>query len=292
MKTLQQRYRERLEAKRGSDFIACMDRLANPYENITMTQVAQNHHLTRERIRQIFLKLHGYPFTASKNSRSEKKKSRAQHNMTVRKLEKRKLDNRIKRYKPCGKHHTGLVAEITFRDECKKRGLVVYEHPGRCACDFIVNSQHVEVKSCLEARMPSPNSKTPVYIVSLRRTQYESMHFVAVYAFPEACFFIIPKSALGTPKGNKYVGVCIPAGTSTYHYFKGKYLEFKDAWHLLNTPPTDVPVSDSGDSLTRTTELGNGDDAPDTDRLVAQVEAAQTSGETAQEPPSRLAEMR
>lgn len=73
---------------------------------------------------------------------------------------------------------------------------------------------------------------------------------------------------------------------------KNNYFEFRDAWHLLNTPPSDGPVSLEGDNLTRTPQSGNGDNAPDTVQLVPQVEAAQTSGKSAQEPPSRSAEMR
>ena len=54
----------------------------------------------------------------------------------------------------------------------------------------------------------------------------------------------------------------------------------------MKTTLTDVPVSLSGDNLTRTTQIGNGDNAPDTDRLVAKVEPVHEVGKTAQDSPS------
>ena len=59
-----------------------------------------------------------------------------------------------------------------------------------------------------------------------------------------------------------------------------------------NTHLSDVPVSNDGASLTRTTQIGNGDNAPDTVLSDAQVEPIREAAQTASEQPSLLAEMR
>jgi hypothetical protein len=55
---------------------------------------------------------------------------------------------------------------------------------------------------------------------------------------------------------------------------------------------SDVPVSNDGASLTRTSQQGNGDNAPDTVLSDAQVEPIREAAQTASEQPSLLAEMR
>lgn len=59
-----------------------------------------------------------------------------------------------------------------------------------------------------------------------------------------------------------------------------------------NTHLSDVPVSNDGASLTRTSQQGNGDNAPDTVLSDAQVEPIREAAQTASEQPSLLAEMR
>lgn len=54
----------------------------------------------------------------------------------------------------------------------------------------------------------------------------------------------------------------------------------------MKTTFTDVPVSPSGANLISTSLNGNGDNAPDTDRLVAKVEPVHEGGKTASELPS------
>lgn len=76
------------------------------------------------------------------------------------------------------------------------------------------------------------------------------------------------------------------------HMKEEKRLRDLAAQAASNTHLSDVPVSNDGASLTRTSQQGNGDNAPDTVLSDAQVEPIREAAQTASEQPSLLAEMR
>ena len=274
--------------KRGPEFMADIKKLADKEAGLTLQAVAEKHGLTRERIRQLFFILYGTPYTEAVNGKREHKK----HIKLAAKIEKHSIEHRFRNYRKEGNHSKAVASEYKFYLECKSRGFKIYSHPGKSVCDFIVNNYFVDVKACHQA-WGGKSSGRRYYHVSSQAKQWKRTDIYAVYIAPEDYFLIIPKSAIGhRGNGSSMKSIYIPVRGSDYCSAKNNYFEFRDAWHLLNTPPSDGPVSLEGDNLTRTPQSGNGDNAPDTVQLVPQVEAAQTSGKSAQEPPSRSAEMR
>jgi hypothetical protein len=216
--------------RRGQSFMSDMDKLSNHTSGLTLQAIGNKYDLTRERIRQLFLAIYGTPYTEVCKKRIKFLKEKKH----FRRLEKHSIEYRVSNHKHTGNAGKALLSEYKFYQICKDRGFKIYSHPGKSACDFIVNGKHVDVKLCSNPKDMKGGSSVCYYHIGTNARQFRIADFFAVYIVPEDCFFIIPKVSIGHRGNGKAKSIYLPDRKSNYYNSQNKYHEFKDAWHLLN----------------------------------------------------------
>ena len=197
----------------------------------TLERLGEKHGFTRERARQLFRTIFKESYTKAH------KKKMATYKKDIGCVN----DPRYKfaEYKRSGCNTwKSAKTEKMFFDECESRGL---EPEILCsnAVDIKINGYMIDVKSCFAPQLV-PGAKTQNLRFKISTKQRKKCDFIACYHSTEKSFFIVPREFF--PEGSQ---LYISETMTDYYGSKNKYWEYKDAWHLLETP-NDAPGPDTG----------------------------------------------
>jgi len=192
-----------------------------PFWNLT--ELAKKYGFSRERARQIHLKLTGKAFQATK-TKTRKRTGRdigCPHDPRYK----------VAEYSDGGYLKKAARIELLFLRECQKRDIPV-EIPCTQEVDIKVNGFWVDVKSCHKLCVTGRGQRTKYRKFRVSKKQMIKAKYIACYHKDRSSFYIIPTDDV--PKGRDiYIGE-----TATHHpNSKDRYEKYKDAWHLLQTAP-------------------------------------------------------
>jgi hypothetical protein len=221
--------KENLKIKYGESIIADFESLKN--DPITLLAIGKKYGFTRERARQIYREIFGYPFTVIVKKRSAERIARINQEI----INKRNPTNKVIIFKKTGPQYKGAVSEEKVLNICNSLGYVVSAYEDR-SIDLVINGYLVDVKSDYCAKCYRRN-KTPLCHFALSQKQLIA-DFVICHMVETERFFIIPRHKF--PKGRS---VFIPinqhsewiagsAGTA-HRKTSNHWYEYLEAWHLL-----------------------------------------------------------
>lgn len=188
--------------------------------SLTLEKIGQKHHLTRERVRQIYERYNGFHYTVVTKRRSFERK----HNK-LREIEERRNPNyKVNNYKD-GLGLKGAFAEKKVLDICNNLHYKVTPFVSR-TLDLVINGYGVDVKSAYKSYPNSKTSSHKHYHFHVLESQ-KIADFLICYAVPVNKFFIIPSREF--PKSD---GIFIPEKPT----IRGRYWKYLEAWHLLEKP--------------------------------------------------------
>lgn len=190
----------------------------------TMIAVAEKHHITRERVRQIYEKMTGRKWREVKAALT----ASAEREIGCKFDPRNKLalmpknDTAIRR---------GTKAEVMFLAKCEELGFSV-SCPSNRHTDLIVNGFNIEVKLATKLWRSSAHGKTLYLHAQIKENEFKTADFVAAYSKPIDSWFIVPIKEI-PDSGCLYI--CEkPSG---YHTAKNRFWQYKEAWHLLTPTP-------------------------------------------------------
>jgi hypothetical protein len=212
----------RLYTKYGNDFLVQLKDVYEKKPFWSLSKIARNFKLSRERVRQI------YNVMYLEGIRDNVNPKKIEQDLTCINDPRSKVT-----YYKCGsKPFFGAVSEKLFMEECEKRG---FEFKVVCESkyDMVVNGYKVEIKSRTRPSLSRGNVWQCGF--NLHTGQKEATDIFACYHPIEKSFFIIPKSAL-----EHRVTLSIRACKSNDIRAKNRYWEYQNAWHLLEAPKEQV----------------------------------------------------
>jgi len=181
---------------------------------LTLQYVADRHGLSKEGVRLIFNKYHKMTYT-------ETLKQFARDKQHERHLDMTDPYRRMQRYKdPAGR---GIITHAIVYQKCIDRGFDVDSQLQGAPFDLLVNGHKVEVKGVF-----SSNNKR-YYSTQLWPSELETAEIVVVFVHPTETLYIFPLKIVGIA-GSIY----IRKSPSKHHAAKNKYMDYIDAWHLLD----------------------------------------------------------
>lgn len=215
--------------KYGVSFFDDLDLLESSHIT-TLNIIGAKYGLTRERIRQLFTIIKGYPYTESWRLLSEHRK------LTVSDPCTHDPRRKVAEYKGNGSCKKGAIIEKQVLEKCQSLNYAVNPH---CSVeyDLNINGYAVDVKSSWKSYKMSKNNKSHYFHFNLRKTQIEKCDFFICYAKPKDTFYIIPIQAVGGEsiyirEEETHQHPC-PAA----YPMKQKWEKYREAWHFLKGGP-------------------------------------------------------
>jgi len=212
----------------GEDLIFYLEKCRNnPYWGLA--DVARVFDISRERVRQLYRKIYGEPYTCKYKEGLQKRKN---EEISCQNDPRNKI-NLVPENKDAPRWK-GTLAEHKFVQECKRRGLQI-DFPCNAEIDCLVNGFYVDVKSAYTLMYTNKKQKVAYFRYSPTEKQFYKVEFFACYHPFEDCFFIIPNT-LNKPKNF----IFIAKEKSTYCNAKNKNWKYQNAFHLLNSDNDDL----------------------------------------------------
>jgi len=215
-------YRALLKKRKGPEFITDMDALLErPYW--TLTGFGEKWGLSKERARQIFLKLHGKPY----GDVISLKKKRVEEDLKELPCQN---DPRVKmaEWDKSNLLYGSAYAQMLVFDKCKELGFDV-QVPCSGMNRLVINGYMVIPKQCSERHLFSPVGGLKYYRIHATVNQIKECDFMIAYVEPWDCFYVFPK------KEFQRVGVYLrEEDVNTYCTSRGhNYQAYREAWGQL-----------------------------------------------------------
>lgn len=215
--------------KYGIELFDDLDKLKDSHV-LTLKNIGDKYNITRERIRQIFKGIHGFPYTVSYNKLMQIRNNTEDTgcvNDPRHKISDYKIDTHV---------YTGALGEYAVLRKCEELG---YDVLPQCSkkIDLKINGFDVDVKTAKELRRSHPKGIVKYYRFSIKTYQRKNCDFIIGYIEPKNIFYVFPKDSFSFNGGkNTDKGFYIRDGAN--HHPWGAYAtpmheQYKEAWHLL-----------------------------------------------------------
>lgn len=206
-----------LLSKKGSRFIKDLYSLKkNPF--VTLKNVGDAHGITKERVRQIYKKYFGEPYTI------KLRKKKINKNKDLSCLQDPR--NKVLLYKKGSRVYDGAISELEFMNKCMSLGYDVGT-PCSKSSDVYVNGFKVEVKSRATTMRPNIRYKTSYYGFFINKSEMIN-DFYAFHIVTKNVWFILPRKNI--PKSR---WVFINAALNKKSKNIKKYIKFFNNFSIL-----------------------------------------------------------
>jgi hypothetical protein len=209
--------------KYGSKFLEDIESLRGGC--LTLKKIGDIYGITRERIRQIYVRIYDEPYTVIVEKKKEYNK-KAEEEYRLFRLH---IERKLKRCKQSGNIFKATISEYTFYKKCLSLGYDVSMRTfGHHVYDSDVNGYKIEIKTSTHPKIYYKNSKQEYYHANIRKEQTDIIDFLAFYISDDDFWYIVPRSVLSGSEGffaPKYGEIG-----------RGRYQEiqkYREAWHLL-----------------------------------------------------------